>query len=195
MRRVDREFSAPSPEGASPGPGRGPRLGAASCLLALLPRRGHRRRLCGPATAPRPSRPAAPWVAVSVGVAAPVREVCVWRGIPEPRGTQRRGPGGVGRVRAGRANSGSTGGAEGSGRADAAEERAGRGLAGAGAARPRGRRLCRPCCRFAVERTGGRDMGRVRSARGPSPDLFHFPSHSAPSCAADGSSSRSARAA
>lgn len=111
---ADTEFSPPSWEGASPGPGWGTRLGAASSLLALLPRRGHRRRLCGPATAPRPSRPAAPWVAVSVGVAAPVREVCVWRGTPEPRGAQRRGPGGVGRVRAGRANSGSAGGAEGS---------------------------------------------------------------------------------
>lgn len=64
-----------------------------------------------------------------------------------------------------------------------------------GAARPRGRRLRCPCCRFAVEHTGGRDMGRVRSARGPRPDLFHFPSHSAPGCAADSSSSRSARAA
>lgn len=38
-------------------------------------------------------------------------------------------------------------------------------------------------------------MDRVRSARVPSPDLFHFPSHSTPGCAADGSSSRSARAA
>lgn len=111
-------------------------------------------------------------------------------GSPEAR--PRRGgarPGGEGRLRQCRGRQGQRAGGR------TAEERAGRGLASAAAARPRGRRLCCPCRRFAVERTGGRDMGRVRSARGPSPDLFHFPSHSAPGCAADGSSSRSAPAA
>lgn len=84
-------------------------------LLGLLLRRGHCRRLCGPATAPRPLCPAATWVAVSVGVASPVEEVCAW-----PRGTGRRDQGGVKRVRARRTNAGSrAGGAEGSGRADA----------------------------------------------------------------------------
>lgn len=109
-----------------------------------------------------------------------------------PEGRPRWGgarPGGEGELRQRRGRRGQRAGGR------AAEEREGRGLASAGAARPRGRRLCCPCRRFAVERTGGRDMGRVRSARGPSPDLFHFPSHSAPGCATDGSSSRSAPAA
>lgn len=95
-------------------------------LLGLLLRRGHRRRLCGPATVPRLLRPAATRVAVSVGVASPVQEVCAWWGSPEPRGTGRRDQGGVRPVRT---IAGSAGGAKGSGRVDArlrsARDRAG----------------------------------------------------------------------
>lgn len=86
-------------------------------LLGLLLRRGHRRRLCGPATTPPLLRPTATWVAVSLGVASPVQEICAWWGSQEPRGTGRRDQGGVRPVR--RTIAGSAGGAKGSGRVDA----------------------------------------------------------------------------
>lgn len=60
-------------------------------LLGLLLRRGHRRRLCGPATVPRLLRPAATRVAVSVGVASPVQEVCAWWSREEREGETREG--------------------------------------------------------------------------------------------------------
>lgn len=62
-------------------------------------------------------RPTATWVAVSLGVASPVQEICAWWGSQEPRGTGRRDQGGVRPVR--RTIAGSAGGAKGSGRVDA----------------------------------------------------------------------------
>lgn len=67
-------------------------------------------------------------------------------GHPGAAGSPEARPRRVGRVGAGRANSGSAGGAEGSGRAGglAAEERAGRGLASAGGRPPEGEEAVLP---------------------------------------------------
>lgn len=194
--RVDTEFSSTKLRGrASPGQGGAPGYQRPPAFWVYFPAGdtvgGYAVRPLSPTPRVRPRRGLrSPWG----------RQLLYWRFAPggaprsrgEPRGEAKAGWGASGRGEHTQAVRGAQ--RAGAGRRTT-EERAERGLASAGAARPRGRRLRCPCRRFAVERAGGRDMGRVRSARGPSPDLFHFPSHSAPGCAADGSSSRSAPAA
>lgn len=153
------------------------RVGLRSVFWLSFPARDAFRRPYGPSLSP------APLVWPRRGLR--FRGVVVAAPVPEPRGSQKARPRRGGRSLAVQGAPRAAGGRLG---------RSGRGLAGAGA-RGGGRRQGCPCkLQVRWERTGGRDMGRVRSARGRSPDLFHFPSHSAPGCAADGSSSRSARA-